>query len=116
MSEPQVTKTVPNKIRQETISHFNESKTVSIKVLKTDLKTETKGSKCKDCAGCGIHCVDHRKNVWSKLLFHGSTKALKAAAEQDDELSDENLPDDVEDLHRSCCLLSHSRGSYQDDV
>ena len=75
-----LTKTVLNKIRKENISDFNESRTVSMKVLTassaTDLKTEIKGSKCKDCAGFGIHCVDHRKNVWSKLLFYCSTKAL----------------------------------------
>jgi hypothetical protein len=50
-----LTKSALNKISKETMDRFNESKTVTIKALKTDIKC----SKCKDCAGCTIHSATY---------------------------------------------------------
>ncbi len=61
-AESTLTKTVFNEIRKETIALFNEDKSPTLKVLKMDL-SKVKGTKCANCCGCQIHCVDYRTNT-----------------------------------------------------
>jgi hypothetical protein len=72
-AESTLTKTVLNEIRKETIALFNEDKAPTLKVLKMDL-SKVKGTKCADCCGCQIHCVDYHTNTWSGPRFHEDAK------------------------------------------
>jgi hypothetical protein len=71
--ESTITKTVLNEIRKETIAIFNEDKAPTLKVLTMDL-SKVKGTKCADCCGCQIHCVDYRTNTWCGPRFHKDAK------------------------------------------
>jgi hypothetical protein len=72
-AESTLTKTVLNEIRKETITLFNEDKAPTLKVLKMDL-SKVKGTKCADCYGCQLHCVDYRTNTWCGPRFHKDAK------------------------------------------
>ncbi len=54
---------------------FNEDKTPTLKVLKMDL-SKVKGTKCADCCGCQIHCVDYHTNTWRGPRFHKDTETV----------------------------------------
>ncbi len=75
-SESTLTKTVLNEIRKETIAFFNEDKGPTLKVLKMDL-SKVKGTKCADCCGCQIHCVDYHTNTWRGPRFHKDSKTAE---------------------------------------
>ena len=62
-----------------------------MKALKT---MNIKGAKCKDCAGCQIHCVHHRYNVWRKPLNSDPVKTLKMDTGYETTSEDSDLPDD----------------------
>jgi hypothetical protein len=72
VAESMLTKTVLKEIRKETMVLFNEDKTPTLKVLKMDL-SKVKGTKCDDCCGCQIHCVDYH-TTWCGPRFHKHTK------------------------------------------
>ncbi len=72
-AESTLTKTVLNEIRKETIAVFNEDNAPTLKFFKMDL-SKVKGTKCADCCGCQIHCVDYRTNTWRGPRFHKDVK------------------------------------------